>query len=240
MSSSRSSCSEIDMTIDLSAMISATMSRISSRAASCSMVASWLRSMESIRALKIADLVWKYSLSRAIASAERTSTMSSLRRRLTAASITGRGTSARTAGGVAWTAVAAGGGLACGRGASAAPGVLPPDGWRLPNIAGHRELQERRELEATALADGLRRRAAGDVHTDGAEDVVGTIVGCHLGEHLAVVGGGAEGRGIEADLAEQLALDRGRELLGSDLRALGDTELVDDQQRLGLARPQRL
>ena len=53
------------MTIDLSAMISATMSRISSRAASCSMVASWLRSIESISALKIADLVWKYSLSRA-------------------------------------------------------------------------------------------------------------------------------------------------------------------------------
>src|SRR5665213_673614 len=64
MSSSRSSCSEIDITIDLSAMISATISRISSRAASWSIVASWLRSIESIRALKIADLVWKYSLSR--------------------------------------------------------------------------------------------------------------------------------------------------------------------------------
>ena len=45
------------MMIDLRAMISATMSRISSRAATWSMVASWLRSMESIRALKIADLV---------------------------------------------------------------------------------------------------------------------------------------------------------------------------------------
>ena len=47
------------MTMDLSAMISATMSRISSRAAWLSIVASWLRSMESISALKMADLVWK-------------------------------------------------------------------------------------------------------------------------------------------------------------------------------------
>src|SRR3569623_2150750 len=218
ISSSRSSCSEFDLTIDLSAMISATMSRISSRAASCSMVASWLRSIESIRALKIADLVWKYSLSRVIASALRTSTISSLRRRVMAASTTGLGTSARA--GTAGTAAdppVAGEGLACGRGGSAAPGVLPPNDCRLPNISGLLELQERGQLGRLALAAHLWRRPACHVHADDAEDVVDAVVGRNLGEHLAVVGRGTVGGRIEWNLTQQLALDGGSKLLGSDL-----------------------
>src|SRR5689334_14844167 len=129
------------------------------------MVASWLRSIESIRALKIADLVWKYSLSRWIASAERTSTISSFRRRLMAASTTGLGTSTRVGAGADRAELTAGA-LGCGRGASAAPGVLPPKVWRLPNISGLLELQQRAELEAAALGCRFRRRAAGYMHAD--------------------------------------------------------------------------
>ena len=91
-------------------------------------------------------------------------------------------------------------------------------------------------LRLPPLLGRFGRRAAGDVHADGAEDVVDAVVGRDFGEHLAVVGGGAEGRGVERDLAEQLALDRGREFLRRDLGPLGHAELVDDQQRLGLGR----
>jgi hypothetical protein len=56
MSSSSSSCSAIDITIFLIAMISLTMSRISSRADSLSSLASWARSIASIRAPKIVAL----------------------------------------------------------------------------------------------------------------------------------------------------------------------------------------
>jgi hypothetical protein len=52
MSSSSSSCSAIDITTLLIWIISLTMSRISSRAAAASSLASWVRSMVSIRALK--------------------------------------------------------------------------------------------------------------------------------------------------------------------------------------------
>jgi hypothetical protein len=58
MSSSSSSCSAIDITTFLRAMISLTMSRISSRAASASSRESWERSMASIKAPKIMLLVW--------------------------------------------------------------------------------------------------------------------------------------------------------------------------------------
>src|SRR3569833_1786361 len=241
ISSSRSSCSEIDITIDLSAMISATMSRISSRAASWSMVASWLRSIESIRALKIADLVWKYSLSRWIASAERTSTISSLRRRFTAASTTGLGTSTRAGTGAVVTTPIKGA-LGCGRGASAAPGVFPPKERHKPNISGLLELQQRTELQAAAPRLGccLGRGTAGHVHADHAEDLIGPVVRRDLGEHLAVVCSRPERRRVEGDLAEQLALNRCRELLGCNLGPLGHTKLVDHQQRLSLIGPKGL
>src|SRR5690606_32901743 len=194
MSSSRSSCSEMDMMMDLSAMISATMSRISSRAASWSMVASWLRSIESISALKMADLVWKYSLSRCAASGLRTSMTSSLR----FAGSGERSNSVRAAG----TTGATG-----GRGAGMlAPGVLPPKLVRLPNIRGLSGalLQERGELEARLAGGAFRRGAAGDVHADGAEHLVGAVVGGDFGDHLAVIGRSAEGLRVETELAEQL------------------------------------
>ena len=48
----------MDITTALIEMISLTMSRISSRAESGSSWASWARSMVSIRALKMVDLIW--------------------------------------------------------------------------------------------------------------------------------------------------------------------------------------
>jgi hypothetical protein len=79
-------------------------------------------------ALKIADLVWKYSLSRAAASGERTSTISSLRARptLISAGVVRRAVISR----------GGGGGATCGRAGATvwAPGVLPPKVCRLPNI----------------------------------------------------------------------------------------------------------
>src|SRR3569623_3388203 len=111
-----------------------------------------------------------------MASAERTSTISSLRKRLTAASTTGFGTSTR-AGAAATTAELGGGALGWGRGASAAPGVFPPKVWRLPNISGLLQLQQRAELQAPALclARGFRRRSAGHVHADHPENLVGAV-----------------------------------------------------------------
>jgi hypothetical protein len=58
MSSSSSSCSAIDITMFLIAMISLTISRISSRADSPSSLASWARSIASIRAPKMVALTW--------------------------------------------------------------------------------------------------------------------------------------------------------------------------------------
>src|SRR4051812_34377737 len=165
-----------------------------------------------------------------MASAERTSTMSSLRSRLTAASTTGLGTTWSTRAGMVDTPL---GGDGCGRGASAAPGVLPPKLCRLPNMSGLLELQERGQLDAGPLAGRLGSGAAGDVHADGAEHVVGAIVGGDFSDHLAVVGGGAEGGGVERDRAQQPALDRLGEFLRRDLGTLRHAELVDHQQRFG-------
>ncbi|MNL44980.1 hypothetical protein D3C87_1675920 [compost metagenome] len=118
------------MTIDLSAMISPTMSRISSRADCCSIVASWLRSMESIRALKMADLVWKYSLSRCTSTGLRTSSTSSVvrwRDAMPSLSELRRGAGCAGAG-------SGRAGLGIGRATSPTPGVLPPNVVRLPNM----------------------------------------------------------------------------------------------------------
>jgi hypothetical protein len=93
------------------------------------MVASWLRSIESIRALKIADLVWKYSLSRCADSGPRTSTTSSLRGLVTTLSTDRCTISVRAAGMDA-------GAEGTGRGASWTLGVLPPKVVRLPNMGG--------------------------------------------------------------------------------------------------------
>src|SRR5690606_1625592 len=72
------------------------------------------------------------------------------------------------------------------------------------------------------------------------EDLVATVIARDLGDHLAVIGGGAEGRGIETDLPEQTALDGSREFVGRDLGPAGNAELVHHQQRLALGGPQRL
>src|SRR6185437_11638452 len=221
------------ITIDLSAMISETMSRISSRAATWSMVASWERSIESISALKIADLVWWYSLSRAIASGLRTSTTSALAcgRLLSGA---GRGAAAGSG------RAAAGAGL----GVAAVPAVLPPKLVRLPNMrlpSGLLELLEKAgQRQIARLAGHFRQRAAGHVQRDRPVDIVAAIIGGHLGNHLPVIGRRAEDRRIERDLAQQPGFDRGGEFLGGDLRPARHADLVDHQQRLGFRRPECL
>src|SRR6185437_2513582 len=201
------------------------------------MVASWERSIESIRALKMADLVWWYSLSRAIASGLRTSITSSAPRSRAAASGVARGA----------TSVARGA-TGAGLGDSATAGALPPKLVRLPNMVplpfqGSRPLallEQIRKLQAARLAPGFGGAAPHHVHGDRPIDFVAAVVGRNFGNHLPVVGCRSEDGGIERDLAQQLAIDRGGELRRADLGAARHAELVDDQQGCALGRPQGL
>ncbi len=61
---------------------------------------------------------------------------------------------------------------------------------------------------------------------DGAEAPARLVVGGDLGNHLAVIGGGAEGLGVKSRPAEQPAFDRGRELVGRDLGRRGTPSLL--------------
>ena len=65
-------------------------------------------------------------------------------------------------------------------------------------------------------------------------------LGGDLGDHLPVIGGGAEQGRIERDLAGQPALDGGGKFGSRDFGALGHAGLVDDQDRIALGRAQGL
>ena len=64
----------------------------------------------------------------------------------------------------------------------------------------------------------MARLSPRHMHADGAIDVVDLVVGRDLGDHLAIVGGRAEEGRVERNLAEQLAINGGGELVRRDLK----------------------
>src|SRR6516162_6794549 len=130
-----------------------------------------------------------------------------------------------------------GGGAACGPGAGTArAGSLPPliELERLPNTSLYSEHHSRRPLHQPlnqwtqqARPAFLRLRAPGEQLRKLAERIGRAVRRRQLGDHLAIVGCRSERLRIERNHGNRLGLDRLCKISGTDLRPLGDTDLVE-------------
>src|SRR5262245_21507928 len=134
-------------------------------------------------------------------------------------------------------------GWACGRGA--APGTRVSAVLRFPNtqLTSDRpsgpleQLFEERQLAGLRF---LRVGAAGEHLRKLAEGLGSAVAGREFGDHLPIVGGGAEHLRLERDDGNWPLIERLREISGIDLGSLGHSDLVEAIVRAAVVGPRRL